>query len=95
MPGRPFLPGDDPRRGKGPPKGRGGRPPDAVKAALLEAFAERLHILSDIADNPQADPAVRIRALDVLARYAGLQSVHIQSESRGILVSLPMPEGGQ
>lgn len=26
--GRPFEKGDDPRRGKGPPKGEGGRPPD-------------------------------------------------------------------
>lgn len=33
---RPFEPGPDPRRGNGPPKGQGGRPPNEVKARMAE-----------------------------------------------------------
>jgi hypothetical protein len=32
----PFGPGPDPRRGKGPPKGQGGRPPKPFKNFLAE-----------------------------------------------------------
>lgn len=92
-PGRPFAPGEDPRRGRGPAKGEGGRRPDAVKAALLDSFGDRRHLLEEIADDPTQDATVRLRALDLMARYAGLQSVQIQSDMRTILVDLPVPGG--
>src|SRR5690242_19310454 len=66
---RPFKKGDDPRRGRGPNPGApgAGRPPDAVRAACREAFADRVPMLAELADIGMPD--VRLRALDMLARY--------------------------
>lgn len=66
---RPFQIGNDPRRGRGPAPGapNAGRPPDAVRRACREAFADRVPMLADLADN--GTPEVRLRALDMLGRY--------------------------
>lgn len=66
---RPFQVGDDPRRGRGPMPGapNAGRPPDVVRRACREAFADRVPMLADLADN--GTPEVRLRALDMLGRY--------------------------
>lgn len=37
--GVPFKKGEDPRRGKGPPKGSGGRPPEVTWKRLMEKYA--------------------------------------------------------
>jgi hypothetical protein len=78
--GRPFVTGDDPRRGVGKP-GRSGRPKDVVRACR-RAFDKRIGILSKIADGkiPDTSPGDRIRALDVLARYGGM--VYTEAEIR-------------
>lgn len=39
MVGRPITGADDPRRGRGPKKGHGGRPRDEFRAALREAVS--------------------------------------------------------
>ena len=44
-----------------------GRPPDVVRRACREAFADRVPMLADLADN--GTPEVRLRALDMLGRY--------------------------
>jgi len=66
---RPFQKGDDSRRGRGPKPGapNAGRPPDAVRAACREAFADRVPMLAELADS--GTPDVRLRALDMLGRY--------------------------
>jgi hypothetical protein len=66
---RPFQKGDDARRGHGPKPGapNAGRPPDAVRAACREAFADRVSILTELAD--KGTPDIRLRALDMLGRY--------------------------
>lgn len=66
---RPFQKGDDPRRGRGPTPGapNAGRPPDAVRRACREAFADRVPMLADLADN--GTPEIRLKALDMLGRY--------------------------
>lgn len=46
----------------------GGSAPSAVRAAARKAFAERIPALAGIFDNEAEDGAVRIRALDLMAR---------------------------
>ena len=89
-----FHPGSDPRRGRGPQKGapNAGRPLDRVRNACARAFDERVELLKGIADGTvgemvatpaglvlvPASLAVRLRALEMLARY-------------GLGPALPMP----
>lgn len=47
----------------------GGAPPSKVRAALRRDFVRRRHVLRDIADDPEAKPGERVKALDVMARY--------------------------
>src|SRR5438093_8534927 len=50
-------------------RGGPGRPPSALRERLRGSFEDRVNVLEGIADNPEADPQDRIRALDVLAKY--------------------------
>ena len=65
-----FVSGD-PRAGRGPRKGapNAGRPPDAIRATCRLGFDERIATLQDIADDETKDPAVRIKAIETLAKY--------------------------
>ncbi len=65
-----------PGAGRGPTRGapNAGRPPSEVRAALRQAFADRLPILTDIADDAMLPPSERLRALEMLARH-GLGTV--------------------
>jgi len=47
----------------------GGRPPSALRAKLRGSFEKRLKVLEEIADNRKAQPADRIRAIDLLGKY--------------------------
>jgi len=60
-----------PGAGRGPARGapNAGRPPSAVRALLREAFADRISLASEIADDPSLAPSERLRALDLLGRY--------------------------
>jgi hypothetical protein len=49
--------------------GGSGRPPSALRERLRGSLEARVSVLEEIADSPEADPADRIRAVDVLARY--------------------------
>ena len=85
--GRAFAKGDDPRRGAGPKKGapNAGRPPSEVKRALLEGFADLMPELFRIA-REGATEGDRIRAMDIAAKYAGLQSIDIEVTRPSTLV---------
>lgn len=50
VPGSPFTGAGDPRNGRGPEPGTGGRTPNAVRAACRKAFEERIPLLMSIAD---------------------------------------------
>jgi hypothetical protein len=65
-------------RGRGPAKGapNAGRPPSEVKAALVAAFADALPELIRIARHGKSE-GDRVRAADVLGKYAGLQSIEL------------------
>lgn len=56
-------------------KGRSGRPPSKVRDACRLAFSQRLKVLKQIADNPDEDAADRIRAVDTLGKYGGIQKI--------------------
>jgi len=99
--GRPFEPGHDPRRGRGPRPGaqNAGRPPSAVRAACRDAFARRIPVLEAIADDSGSAPGDRLRALDLLGRYAGLLNAVLGEDDAGALerpgvVILPMQNKG-
>ena len=55
----------------GNPGNRGGpgRPPSALRERLRGSLDERVAILEQIADNPDASDRDRIKAVDVMARY--------------------------
>ncbi len=62
-----FKPGADSRRNTTKPGS--GRPPDAIRATLRGSFDERIAILRGFADDPSLDPAVRMKAVDMLGKY--------------------------
>ena len=49
--------------------GGGGRPSSVLRERLRGSFQDRVKVLEAIADDPEADPQDRIRAIDVLAKY--------------------------
>src|SRR5438105_12286118 len=83
--GRPFEPGPDPRRGRGPRRGaqNAGRPPSAVRLACRQAFADRITVLTAIVDDRREATGDRLRALDLLARYGGLMQPALADEDTG------------
>ncbi len=74
-----FKKGADPRRAKGPKKGapNAGRPPSEVKKALLAGFEGAMPELLRIAKEG-ASEGDRLRAIDVLGKYAGLTSIDVE-----------------
>lgn len=72
------------RRGKGPKKGaaNAGRPPDEIRKACRLAFEERLHVLSEIADNKSEESGIRIKALETLGKY-GLGTTFTPTDTQG------------
>lgn len=49
--------------------GGSGRPSSALRERLRGSLERRVQVLEEIADDPEADDADRIRAIDVLAKY--------------------------
>jgi hypothetical protein len=83
--GKPFQKGGDERQGKGPPKGQGGRPPDALKALCRELSDK--HKLADIAakiaTDRHQDPRDRLAAIKLLWAYGfGQPTQHVDVTSR-------------
>lgn len=77
----------------GTPGNRGGtgRPPSAVRARCLGSFDERIHVAEEIASSPAYEASDRLRALDLLGKYAGLQKVeHTGEDSAPIRFTLDL-----
>ena len=53
----------------------GGRQPSKIREAARLAFAERLHVLTDIADNEEERSSDRIGAMKVLADTGGVDKI--------------------
>jgi hypothetical protein len=60
-----------------------GRPTSAVRERCLGSFAERLPVLEQIIDNPDSAATDRIRAMDLLGKYGGLQTQQLDVTSGG------------
>ena len=92
----PFVSGPDPRRGRGPKPGapNAGRPPSVIRERCRGSFEDRIAVLEEIADNPEASASDRIRALDLLGKYGlGTQQQHSGPDGGVIplgVVELPM-----
>ncbi len=50
-------------------RGGSGRPPSVLRERLRGSFEDRVNVLEAIADDEEADPQDRIRAVDTLAKY--------------------------
>ncbi len=94
--GGPFVPGPDPRRGRGPKPGapNAGRPPSVIRERCRGSFEDRIAVLEEIADDARANAGDRIRALDLLGKYGlGTQQQHSGPDGGVIplgVVELPM-----
>ena len=92
----PFVPGPDPRRGRGPKPGapNAGRPPAVIRERCRGSFEDRIVVLEEIADDPKANAGDRIRALDLLGKYGLGTQQQISGPDGGVIplgvVELPM-----
>lgn len=56
-------------------KGGTGKPKSEVRERCVGSFDERIPILEQIANDVNANPADRLKAIDLLGKYGGLQQV--------------------
>jgi len=79
-----------PGAGRGPKRGapNAGRPPDEIRAALRLQFDKRVKVLTSIADNKAEESSVRIKAVEMLARY-GLGTTWTPTNTAGENLQLP------
>jgi hypothetical protein len=79
-----FIPGKNGGRLRngGTNRGGPGRPKDKVREACALAFEQRIPVLKKIADAKIADVSVeqRLKALDLLGKYGGLQKVETETK---------------
>lgn len=54
-----------------------GRPASEVVALCREAFAKRIPLLEQFADDPKASLAERQKAIELLGKYGGLARVEL------------------
>lgn len=73
-------------------KGGTGRPKSEVRARCVGAFDARISVAEEILDDPDSTPADRLRALDLLGKYGGLQQVDQTSGDEPIKVTVTYDE---
>ena len=60
----------------------GGRPPSAVREAARLAFSERLEVLTAIADDEEERASDRLKAIDMLGKYGGVDSIALTTDEQ-------------
>ena len=71
------------RRGSLPGNTPGtGRPPSIIRERLRGSFEQRVKILESIADDEEAPPSERMKAIDILAKY-GLGTTNTETDTEG------------
>ena len=60
----------------------GGRPPSAIRERCRGSFAERIPILEEIADDVDLRPQDRVKAIDVLAKYGGVDKLALTPDEQ-------------
>lgn len=66
----------------GPHAPGAGRPPSAIRASMRASLDVRLTVAEDIADDKDAAPSERLKALELLARYGLGHSDTMTSKQR-------------
>jgi hypothetical protein len=61
-----------------------GRPKSEIRARCAGSFDQRIAIAEEIADNPDSSQSDRLRALDLLAKYGGLQQTDVTSGDKPV-----------
>jgi hypothetical protein len=61
-----------------------GRPKSEVRERCVGSFDQRISIAEQILDNPLSNPADRLKALDLLGKYGGLQQIDNTSGDRPV-----------
>ena len=89
--GKPFTKGDPRRSPGGGKKGASGRTPDAVKLACLHAFADRIPLLAALADGA-LEQSDQLRAIDTLAKYAGVAALALSIDRPVTIAILGLDE---
>jgi len=51
-----------------------------MQQAALQSFADRIHVLEEIVDDPHAKVSDRLTALDHLARYGGVDQLPLYAD---------------
>jgi hypothetical protein len=72
-------------RNGGTNKGGPGRPPSVLREKMRGALVDRIPIAAQIADDPKASQADRLRALDFLAKYGLGTRQEVMGEDGGVL----------
>jgi hypothetical protein len=71
------------KKGSGPGGLPGaGRPPSAIRERCRGAFAERIPILEEIASDEDLKPSDRVKAMDVLAKYGGVDKLALTADEQ-------------
>jgi len=74
-------------RNGGPNKGGPGRPRSVIKEACADLFDERgLEIARQILDSEDSTNADKLRTLDLLGKYGGLQSQQVELSQERLTV---------
>ena len=55
-------------------------PCELMQQAALQSFADRIHVLEEIVDDPHAKVSDRLTALDHLARYGGVDQLPLYAD---------------
>lgn len=79
----PGLNGGTLRRGGNKTPGIG-RPSSTVREKCRGSFEKRIRVLEKIADDPKSNDSDRIRAVDTLGKYGGLQQFDVVSDGEGL-----------
>ena len=67
----------------------GGRPPDKIRESARLSFAERLTVLEAIADDEDARDSDRIKAVDTLGKYGGVEKLALTPDEQPEQVMTP------
>lgn len=65
-------------------KGGTGRPKSVIREKCAGSFEQRIKVAEDILDDPNSTNADKIRALDLLGKYAGLQQTDITTNDQAV-----------
>ena len=65
-------------------KGGTGRPKSVIREKCAGSFEQRIKVAEEILDDPSSTNADKIRALDLLGKYAGLQQTDITTNDQAV-----------